>query len=435
MRPRRERLSRSNRLIAAAAILAAAALASAFSGGCGGGPAGLGGPASLGGVAAEAPQSGAAAPRPDAPGANASYPGASAAATPGDAASFAGTSRDAAATSATGPLAALGPAHARSFVGKADLEAAYRRAPEVCAAIADLAGKRGETAGAGGSPGGPASPAGFAAGQAGPAPFAAAVVPHHAIAGFLPAGLLAYLAPDPPDILVIVGPDHFLAGPAVGTGAASWVTPDGVVEADSELVGALIAGGLAEEAWEAHDGEHSLGALMPYVARYLPRTKVVPITLGGDVTRERAAALGRSLREWAGGLVAPAQTGASGGQGATSAGATSAFPPTAARGRQPRVFLLASVDFSHYLTLEEADASDAVTLDVLRRGDFGTLFTLGSGHLDSPASLALAFAFAGTLDSPRFAVVAHTNSATLLGRPDLDETTSHFLMLLQEGSS
>jgi hypothetical protein len=42
----------------------------------------------------------------------------------------------------------------------------------------------------------------------------------------------------------------------------------------------------------------------------------------------------------------------------------------------------------------------------------------------------VAFAFAGSVEKPRFAVVAHTNSATLLGRPDLAETTSHYLLLV-----
>jgi AmmeMemoRadiSam system protein B len=233
------------------------------------------------------------------------------------------------------------------------------------------------------------------------------VVPHHLVAGHLVAGALAYLAVEPPATVIIVGPDHFRAGPRVGTSLGVWRTAGGVVEPESDLVAALLLGGMAEEAWRAQEGEHSVGALVPFVRSLLPGARVVPITVRGDLSYEEAVALGKWLREWAD------------GRGKGDAGV-----------RLGRVVLVASVDFSHYLDRREAEKRDVRTIAALESGDWAALFGMGSEYLDSPASLAAAFAFAGSVEKPRFAVVAHTNSATLLGRLDLAETTSHYLLLI-----
>jgi AmmeMemoRadiSam system protein B len=91
---------------------------------------------------------------------------------------------------------------------------------------------------------------------------------------------------------------------------------------------------------------------------------------------------------------------------------------------------VASVDFSHYLPRTQAEDMDELTLAALTRADWPTLFGMGPSNLDSPGALAVAFAFAGAMEQTRFQVVEHTNSAGLLGRPDLPETTSHFLLTI-----
>jgi len=238
--------------------------------------------------------------------------------------------------------------------------------------------------------------------------FRAAVVPHHLVGGHLTAGLFAALARRPPEVVVIVGPDHFGAGPPVGTSRAAWSTAGGKVEADATLVSALLDRGAAEEAWDALDREHSVGVLIPFVKRYLPEARIVPLTVRGDVSFEKAARLGRLLAELAAARSGPAiRDGAPGG-----------------------VFLIASVDFSHYLPQPEAARCDDLTMSALKSGDWGVLFAMGPAHLDSPASLAVAFAFTGRTPEPHFDVVWHANSAAVLGRPDLEETTSYFLLTI-----
>jgi len=190
----------------------------------------------------------------------------------------------------------------------------------------------------------------------------------------------------------------------VGTSLAAWSTAAGKVEADAAFASALLDRGAAEEAWEVLDREHSVGALIPFVKRYLAEARVVPLTVRADVSFDEAVRLGRLLKELA----------------------LEREPPSS--GEPDGVFVVASVDFSHYLSQPEAARRDDLTISALRSGEWGVLFAMGPAHLDSPASLAVAFAFAGTTAEPRFEVVWHDNSAAVLGRPDLDETTSYFLL-------
>jgi AmmeMemoRadiSam system protein B len=282
--------------------------------------------------------------------------------------------------------AAGAPAHADRFADAGSLRLAMDGAGRVLESLRRAEGDAGNST-EGAAPG------------AGEGEFVAAVIPHHLVAGRLAAGLFAFLRARPPDVVVVVGPDHFRRGPAVGTGFGSWRTAWGEVGAADELVGDLLAAGLASDAWQALDGEHSVGAVMPFIKRYLPQAEVVALTLRRETGREEAADLGRFVRDWA-----------------------------VEKGR--RVFVVASVDFSHYLPLAQAEVMDSVTLAALERADWDALYGMGPSNLDSPGALTVAFAFAGSLEKTRFRVIDHTNSAVLLGQPNLSQTTSHFLLTI-----
>ena len=57
------------------------------------------------------------------------------------------------------------------------------------------------------------------------------------------------------------------------------------------------------------------------------------------------------------------------------------------RSRDKEVFLLASVDFSHYLNIKETAARDLVTEELINSGDILTIRALGSANLDSAEAM------------------------------------------------
>ena len=124
----------------------------------------------------------------------------------------------------------------------------------------------------------------------------AVIVPHHGPAMGLAARAIAGLAHPLPVTVILLAPNHTAAGPRVATTDAAFLTWDGPVRAQTEIVSALVSQGLASPAGGLFETEHSAGAVMPLVARYLPGAAVVPLLFQkgvplGDALRVLEAAL------------------------------------------------------------------------------------------------------------------------------------------------
>ncbi len=164
----------------------------------------------------------------------------------------------------------------------------------------------------------------------------AVVSPH---AGLLYSGRIAAhsyraLGSSPREAVVLVGPSHYEAfrGCALlRQGALE--TPWGTLPIAESLADALAAKtSLVSRAFEAiHAREHSLEMQLPFLARVLPDTPVIPILMG-DQSRSVALGLGNALAE-------------------------------TFRGRD--VALVASSDLSHYQDAVTAQTMDRVVLDSL----------------------------------------------------------------------
>ena len=217
------------------------------------------------------------------------------------------------------------------------------------------------------------------------------VIPHHLVAGHLIASYFAGLAEQKPELIIIAGPNHENRGGKVITGFYDWQTPDGLVKTEKSVVEGLLDSHLAVQDEEALAGEHSIGSLVPFVRHYLPEARIIPIILHHGVTLSEVDKLLTGLNPYL----------------------------------DEKTVLVASVDFSHYLTRREAEAKDSQTLIHMRNFDYGALFRLGDDHLDSPACLALAFRRAEDQGLGDFQVIDHTNSGIIMNN-DLMETTSYF---------
>ncbi len=224
-----------------------------------------------------------------------------------------------------------------------------------------------------------------------------AVVPHHLLAHRMIADVFSKMQNAPPNLLILVGPNHKNLGPKILVSRLGWQTPFGTVEADIEAVDYLVSYNIAKEDEYVFDGEHSMGNLMPFIKYYLPNTKVLPIICHYDVSKKETKKLAENL-------LSLIQNGAA---------------------------IVASVDFSHYLTADEAAKMDKETLKALNDNNWDSIFLMGNDHLDSPASLATLFFAMENAGIPDFTLVSHTNSGILLGS-DIIETTSYMTFLFQK---
>lgn len=96
--------------------------------------------------------------------------------------------------------------------------------------------------------------------------------------------------------------------------------------------------------------------------------------------------------------------------------------------KDKKAILIASVDFSHNLTSNEADKRDEVTLQAIKDFNYQKLMLLNSEYLDSPASIVTLLMVMDSLNKKNFKILSHTNSAKLLG-PSVTNTTSYFTIL------
>jgi AmmeMemoRadiSam system protein B len=138
-----------------------------------------------------------------------------------------------------------------------------------------------------------------------------------------------------PEVVVIVGPDHHGAGPAVALAPqARWQTPLGEVVTDHPARAALASGGIPEDDL-GHRHEHSVEVQVPFLQVLGYQGAVVPVVMADQDH-------GTAMR------LAGALSGALAGLEAT---------------------MIASSDLSHYLPHEQAVRVDRAALAALVTGD------------------------------------------------------------------
>jgi AmmeMemoRadiSam system protein B len=221
-----------------------------------------------------------------------------------------------------------------------------------------------------------------------------AVVPHHyPVAADLIGTLVRALRDSTPRTVVILGPDHQDRGPKRFTVSSSdWSGRDRIYRVSPDVLGSLLRLPDVAASDAVVAAEHSVLVPLPFLSRQFPSARFVLMTV-------RSGFDGLAMRRMA---------------------------ETLNRVLGPKDLVVASVDFSHYKTLAEADAEDAVSLAALAKRDPDAL---GRIPADSPMSLAIAQQFALLRGAQNQTVIDHQNSARLLGLRDLASTTSYLTVV------
>lgn len=168
----------------------------------------------------------------------------------------------------------------------------------------------------------------------------ALVAPHAGLMYSGPVAAHAYrlLCDRPIDLVVIVGPSHFVAFDGVSVyPSGAFDTPFGPVLIDEACATKLIAASpIIRENTVAHGREHSLEMQLPFVKHLAPDARIVPLMMGFQ-DAETARALGDALA-------------------------------AVLRSRQGTL-LIASTDLSHYHNAPAAARLDGIVIDCLSRFD------------------------------------------------------------------
>lgn len=224
----------------------------------------------------------------------------------------------------------------------------------------------------------------------------AGILPHHDVACKYMSEFYKTIAEKKtPEIVIIIGPNHPGEGPRFQVGHYDFTTWTGVVKSHSDIINNLIQNPLMNLGiTNVFEREHSVGIHMNYIHYYFEDTRVVPIIIGETRDNEGIVDVAKDIVEQI---------------------------------KDKDVLLIASIDFSHYLTLEEANKKDETTREILEQSDVNWMSGLGNDHIDSPSSYGLLIEILEQMGEKYSCIInGHDNSANIMGNEKLEETTSYF---------
>jgi len=217
------------------------------------------------------------------------------------------------------------------------------------------------------------------------------IVPHHLLAGHLPTVFFNNLKKQNPPLIVLLGPDHYNVGNGkVLVGDLSFKTPYGILQTDKNIVADLQNKNLAQTTNKENWGkEQSMSALVSFIKKSLPDTKIVPIIFSYTVVSSSLDSLSDYL--------------------------INNLPNNA--------IVVGSVDFSHYMTWPVANFHDEFTKQVIKNLDYTRANKL---EIDSWGSVYVLTKYLSTKNYSKVVYELSSNSAQLMGIPWTKETTSHY---------
>ncbi len=216
---------------------------------------------------------------------------------------------------------------------------------------------------------------------------AGGIVNHHLLAAPLLAQFFDGLKDQKIKHLIIIGPDHMSRGKnSVTISTQGWKTGYGDVRPDAALINRLSSEGAVNIEDAPFDYEFSVGGLVTFAKRSLPKALVTTIIVRSDAKNDDLIKLAAALP------------------------------------RSSDTLVVASIDFSHYLPSDVADFHDLTARAIISNFDIDNFDKL---EIDSVPTLRVAMEYFKLRGAMTDTLVASSNSAKLTGQLDLQETTSY----------
>ena len=226
------------------------------------------------------------------------------------------------------------------------------------------------------------------------------VVPHHLVASNLIADGFRQLQPAQPDLIVLLGPNHFQPyQEQIITTVWDWQTRFGEVKTDQIFVRQLLVqpqiGQMLIIDNETAANDHALGNLMPFIKYYLPQARVVSFLIPAGMSQVQLDELAQAISQVLSQIEDTFRT----------------------------AVIVGSIDFSHYLSPVEAAEKDEFTRQVIEKKDWETLLRLNDDYLDSPGAFYLTYWLSQSLGASVIEIFANSNSGLILDRTNISSTS------------
>jgi AmmeMemoRadiSam system protein B len=171
---------------------------------------------------------------------------------------------------------------------------------------------------------------------------------------------------------IIIGPDHTNSGKApITTSNYSFITDFGELRPNRDITRILQDSNLANIEEEPFELEHSIGSQILVISKIFPDAKVTPIILRSNTSSEQAISLGKKLAN----LISE------------------------------NTVIVASVDFSHYLSTNQAGPIDQISGEVIRNLDLRNISSVKADSSKSVLVFMQAMIEKKAVDTDRFTVL------------------------------
>ena len=227
------------------------------------------------------------------------------------------------------------------------------------------------------------------------------IVPHHLVAAPMMADFFSQIkssntGANPIDTIYILGPNHKRAGEAlVQTAIMDWDTPFGIMRANNEALSEISDRISTQNNPVLLEQEHSVSALVPYAKYFFEDSKIVPILLPGSMDYQQCGKLAETINKLA---------------------------------QKESTLIIASIDFSHYLTPEKAIKNDKHTLELIEDFDYAAIMRLSNDYIDAPQVLVTFLKIMELQRTVTLTELEHKEASSFIGEYT-KSTTSYFTLL------
>lgn len=222
------------------------------------------------------------------------------------------------------------------------------------------------------------------------------VLPHHLLAKDLIHEVFQSIDVKNYKTVVLIGPDHESEDKGkIFSTLSSWNTPMGILETDYEIVSIISSNNFIKISDEKMTKEHSISGIVPFVKYYMQNVNVIPLAITKQAKLENIDKLIEDL---------------------------------SINLDIEKTLFIASVDFSHYLSLVESNEMDMKTMEAIKNNDIEKIMNFTNDNLDSPMSIVSILRIMDRINAKNQYILNRSNS-DIITKSLTEETTSYITYL------